>query len=129
VAKTLYVIRGLPGSGKSTLGEKLCPGRCFSADQFFETDGVYKFVGAKIPQAHAFCQENVRDAMSDGEDVAVANTFTRESEMLAYFNMASHAGYQVFVLSCENSFGNVHGVPEEAIVRMSNRWQNYYGGE
>ena len=64
-----------------------------------------------------------------GLSVAVANTFTRDFEMKAYREMANHLGVTIFVLSCETSFGNVHGVGEEAVERMSARWHNYYGVE
>jgi len=131
MAKTLYLIRGLPGSGKSTLGEILCPGRCFAADDFFVKDGVYNFDPVLLPAAHQECQRLAREALMDGSgaNVAISNTFTQKWEMKAYLEMAVYLGANVFVISCENSFGNVHGVPEETIDRMSGRWHNYYGKE
>ena len=55
---TLILVRGLPGSGKTTLAIKLAaayPGAaCLSADNYF-TDaltGEYRFDSAQLEQAH-----------------------------------------------------------------------------
>ena len=59
----LILLRGIPGSGKSTLGEIIlqCPGssspEVLSADNFFiDEKGDYNFDGSKLKQAHNECQ-------------------------------------------------------------------------
>lgn len=124
MGKVLYLIRGVPGSGKSSLGETLCPGLCFSADQYFERDGQYMWVGSQIPNAHHDCQQRTLEAMKQGHgQIAVANTFMAVKDMAVYKLYAAKHGYTVFVLTCENDFGNVHGVPEDAVARMAAKWQ------
>ena len=92
--KTLYIVRGLPGSGKSTFAHTLdCP--VFEADMFFvNSQGVYNFDFTKIKDAHAWCQEMVEDHMfNQHEKIAVSNTFTQEWEMKMYYDMAKTYGY------------------------------------
>ena len=134
--KTLYIVRGLPGSGKSTFAKKLV-GSDFlvcEADKYFidKTTGEYKFDITKIKDAHKYCQTLVGTYMRDSllndqfyREIAVSNTFTQEWEMLPYFELAEKYGYTVFVTIVENRHGgkNVHGVPEEKIDLMKNRFE------
>ena len=122
--KTLFLLRGLPGAGKSTLADSLGIDYV-EADMFFMQDGEYKFDGTKIKLAHEWCQDRVRKIMEYGMTVAVANTFTQEWEMEPYLEMAEEFGYRVNSLIVENRHGgkNTHGVPEEALTRMRNRFE------
>lgn len=122
--KTLYIVRGLPGSGKSSLGELLAPSNSFAADDYFtEFYGTYEFNPRLIGAAHNACQKNVEVAMQWGDGtIAVCNTFTQKWEAAPYFALAEKYGYSVFVIHCQNNFGNVHGVPDEGIEKMRARW-------
>lgn len=123
-SKTLYIIRGLPGSGKSSLARSLCGQNFHEADQYFMDGGVYKFDPTKLKEAHDWCLDQVRKDLEFGlQRVGVSNTFTQAWEMAPYRALAQELGYSVFVVACENNFGNVHGVPEEAIERMAKRWE------
>jgi len=57
--------------------------------------------------------------------IAVSNTFTQEWEMNPYLELAKQFGYVVFTVIVENRHGgkNVHGVPEEKIELMKNRFE------
>ena len=124
--KTLYITRGLPGSGKSTLAKKLASESwSYSADDFFTNKkGEYNFNPKLLGKAHDWCWGKVRDAMFIGvEAVAVANTFTQAWEAEKYYQIAEEYGYSVFVIECQNDFGNVHNVPQESIDAMKERWE------
>ena len=134
--KNLYIIRGLPGSGKSTFAKKLV-GDDFlvcEADKYFidKETGEYNFDFTKIKDAHKFCQDTVETYMKDSlvndqfyRDIVVSNTFTQEWEMKPYFELAKQYGYQVTSLIVENRHGgiNEHGVPEDKIEIMKNRFE------
>lgn len=120
----LFLLRGLPGSGKSTLAKSV-GGFHIEADQFFMVDGEYKFDASKLKWAHELCGMECERAMKDGIKVVVSNTFTQEWEMKPYFELAEKYGYRVYSLIVENRHGGVneHGVPEEKLEQMKNRFE------
>ncbi len=124
--KLLFIVRGLPGSGKTTLAHIIANGVCSADDYFTDSEGNYNFDPSKLKAAHADCQSRVEQHMTYGEPlVAVANTFTQEWEMEHYLNLAKEYGYMVQSIIVENRHGgeNIHGVPDESITKMRNRFQ------
>ena len=104
------------------------------ADKYFidKETGEYNFDFTKIKDAHKFCQDTVETYMKDSlvndqfyRDIVVSNTFTQEWEMKPYFELAKQYGYQVTSLIVENRHGgiNEHGVPEDKIEIMKNRFE------
>lgn len=126
---TLYLIRGLPGSGKTTLAKELVSrlgGVHFEADHFFYNEsGDYNFDASHLHRAHKECQRRTWEAMdSNIQNIIVSNTFTTEKEMQPYLDLARVYKYKVVTLIVENRHGNssVHDVPEETMVKMRNRF-------
>jgi predicted kinase len=127
--KKLILLRGLPGSGKSTMAKILGNGANQShheADMYFMQDGTYQFDGSKLKDAHAWCKDSVRKNMERNfNTIVVSNTFTQEWEMEAYYELAKEHGYTVFSLVVENRHGGVneHGVPADNLKRMKDRFE------
>tara|TARA_A100000172_G_C3008150_1_gene98752 strand:+ start:95 stop:685 length:591 start_codon:yes stop_codon:yes gene_type:complete len=121
----LFLVRGLPGSGKTTIAQQLTQ-HYVEADMFFMKDGRYNFDPAKLPQAHKWCLQQTKDFMTlwGYEKIAVSNTFTEEWEMAEYVNLAKKNGYKVHTLVVENRHGSesIHDVPEATMQAMEDRF-------
>jgi len=124
----LIIVRGLPGSGKSTVAKSFGLFHV-EADMFFMHDGVYDWDAGRVSKAHRWCADMVRTAMINGSDVAVSNTFTQKWELQNYIEIASQYNYDVRVIRCIADFGNVHSVPAEALAKMKARFEDYEGEE
>ena len=138
----LVLIRGAPGSGKSTYAglladKELVQGRPvvqLEADMYFtRPDGVYDFNPKLLGNAHEWCQMRVRNNLkfcSDDEypgTVIVANTFTRVWEMMPYLDMAKECEATVEVYRCTGEYQNIHGVPDDKVRQMRERMQPFEG--
>lgn len=128
--KELFLLRGLPGAGKSTLAKMLVGDKDYchkEADMYFvDRDGNYKFNPSQLKDAHKWCQDEIEFAMKyDHSPVVVSNTFTQEWEMQSYYELAEKYGYRVHSLIVENRHGGVneHGVPEDKLEIMKNRFE------
>jgi predicted kinase len=129
----LILLRGLPGSGKTTLAKTILQLResdepeILSADDFFISEnGEYDFDSAKIKEAHQYCQFRCSERMRQQKaKIVVANTFTQEWEMKIYFEMAERYNYRVHTVVVENRHGseNVHNVPEDKLQKLKERFE------
>lgn len=123
----IILLRGVSGSGKSTVAELITDkDNICCADDFFMVNGEYVFDGAKLKEAHEYCRTKCRLRMAvKAPIIIVANTFTREWEMQEYYDLAKEFNYRVHSIIVENRHEgkNVHNVPEEVIEKMKNRFE------
>jgi len=123
-----YIVRGLPGSGKTTLAKKLVHLKYhFEADKYFINDkGEYKFEPKNIEKAHEWCLECARIVMEKNRsNIAISNTFIKYWEYKKYIQIAKENNYKVQVISCHGEWENIHGVPHGRIKRMKERWEDH----
>lgn len=123
--KVLIIVRGLPGSGKSTFAELLGNVQICTADDYFMTSGAYQFKQEDLGAAHLKCQQKCENLMkANTPRIAVANTATTSREIAPYTGLAEKYGYKVFSVVVENRHGgsNVHNVPPETIEKMRGRF-------
>jgi predicted kinase len=129
--KSLILLRGLPGSGKTTIANVLSEEGKYpvhSIDSYFtnpETE-AYQFEYDKNHLAYKNCEEQTRASLSSGyPKVFVDNTFTLEWEMEPYFKMAAEFGYLIFVMTIENRHGNtnIHEISNEQVEKMAGKYK------
>lgn len=143
MAKICYILRGLPGTGKSELAKNLASGGresrlgIFSTDEHFMVDGEYQFDPSKLGEYHAYNLRNATQFMESFKspihtiNCIIDNTNTQHWEYEKYEEAAKENGFMVQIISIEwkrediplYAERNSHGVPEEAIYRMAERWE------
>lgn len=123
--KILYIIRGIPGSGKTTLAYKLT-NNVAEADQFMYEDGEYKWHPSKLKMAHTKCFEKIENFMKNNiTPIAVSNTFIKIKEFKPYIELAEKYNYMVEIKECNGEFQNEHNVSAETIERMKRNFQKF----
>lgn len=125
----LFLIRGVPGSGKSSFAQDLLDslvvGAVCEADSYFTNGhGDYVFDASKLKEAHNYCEELARSNLKIGVSVAVSNTSTTEKEVEVYRKIAEEFGAQFISLVVESRHGgkNLHNVPADKIQQMKQRF-------
>ncbi|ENK2107848.1 ATP-binding protein [Vibrio alginolyticus] len=121
--QTLTLVRGLPGSGKSTYAKTL-DAILVEADQFFiDKNDNYQYGPALIKTAHAWCQLETKRLLRAGFDVVVANTFVKNWEMSFYKSLADEVNISFEVIEINGKYQNIHGVPNAVIARMRKQFE------
>jgi predicted kinase len=139
--KTLIIMRGLPGSGKSTRAKELQEeGVIHSTDTYF-TDpisGEYKFDFEKAKEYHQNNLEAAIESMKAGiSPIIIDNTNTQRWEFQKYLDAAEEYGYDVkietidptnysedFIKELAERQKKTHNVPEQVIIDMLKRWED-----
>ena len=123
----LTLIRGIPGSGKTTMASKL-DARLVEADMFFVgKDGKYSHCPQYIKDAHAWCRLEMKRLLTAGYDVVVANTFIKGWELQSYINATQNLDIEleVEVIEAEGKYQNIHGVPDWTVERMNQQLETF----
>lgn len=97
----LLILRGLPGTGKSSLGKKLAEafnGVQFESDKNFTIAGDYRFDPTLCGLSHELTQAEARQAMAHHLPlVVISNTATRHWEYQVYVEAGRQFGYTIVI--------------------------------
>lgn len=132
--RTVTILRGISGSGKSTYTAANLPNAFVaSADKFFMRDGDYKFDPKQLGNAHSWCFRQFEAALQQGVDeVVLDNTNTKLWEFEKYVAAAEKYGYAVTVVRLKvdpkiAAARNLHGVPADKVQQMQDRFEDFEG--
>jgi tRNA uridine 5-carbamoylmethylation protein Kti12 len=127
-----YIMRGIPGSGKSTIAKHLAgdDGVIHSTDDYFYIDGEYRFDETRLREFHdknfaAFC-----NSLRERKPVVICdNTNIKRIDAKPYADAAKAAGYVVVYVvmpipSLEEALRrNVHNLSPETIQKMMEEFE------
>lgn len=133
----LYIIRGLPGVGKSTLGNYLKQlGKVdviHEADDYFtDVNRNYNFDSTKLSEAHNSCKKKVYEDLMQQKNVALCNTNSKRWEFNYYIQFCNQNNIYIKVITLIPppnitddilAKRNVHEVPRSVISNMRERFE------
>jgi len=150
MAAPVFIMRGISGSGKSTVARQLkeawdstiaatndekvvslCECRIISADDYFVgKDGVYSFNPNRLKEAHAWAKESFENCLENPHcAIIVDNTNTRRWEYNHYVVAAEAAGRPVKIIRMVAdpdvaAARNAHGLTSEMVWKQFNRFED-----
>ena len=129
--KTVMILRGMPGSGKSEVAKQLkeaAGATVVSLDDFRIVDGEYKFIPAREREVVAAYKDAFQAAL-DREDgfIVVDNCNSREWEFVQEWSKAEDRGYMVHIIEVQAEIEEClerqsHPIPVDKMQEIFSRW-------
>lgn len=125
----LVIMRGLPGSGKSTFARNLTDIIVIEADMWWYRNPQrdYQFDMTLLSRAHRWARQTVEAFLANGQGVAIANTNLTFSEAKDYVGFAKALGCPITVYTMDRdvNYGSLHNVPKEVMERMYKKMESH----
>ncbi|MGX9416365.1 AAA family ATPase [Vibrio sp. RC27] len=123
MSQRLILIRGLPGSGKTTLARSFAAVHIEADMYFIDHKGEYRFDANRLKDAHQWCFQTAVASLLEGHSIVVSNTFIQYWEMKPYIEFATKKQIAIDVICCVGEFENIHGVNDDTRDKMRKKWQ------
>lgn len=136
-SKIVIIMRGCPGSGKSTASQALIDylsvthvipeefsSKCSADDYMRNRCGEYEYDHTKIGMVHKHCKEKFEASLAEHKKlIIVDNTNIKPFEFKFYVDAARRQGYDVYQWELEPRFENIHGVPLDKLEQMRKNYK------
>lgn len=119
----LVIVRGLPGSGKSTYGFKR-GFVCLEGDMLrFDGDGVYQYKPEENYAIYNKIFGLVDTLLYAGHCVTVCNTHTRMQQMDTFIKIGEVYKADIEIVEMTENYGSIHDIPDAHMVKMAAEWE------
>ena len=117
--KMLYLLCGMPFSGKTTLGKCVAQylnSPYISLDEINEARGLFGGNGIAVEEwekTHSLAMQQLQDLMQSGEDIVLDDTSCFRWLRDRFRNFGSHYGYQTIIIFLDISLSKIWNRIEE----------------
>jgi hypothetical protein len=121
----LLIVRGLPGSGKSTYVRNNYPGIfTMETDMFNTSCGQYQWTIDRSKECIRLIKKFLNELYKskNSPDICLTGVFGRLISFYNYIDGAIINKYDVYIKTLTTQYGNIHSVPLETMINFKNNF-------
>lgn len=129
----LIILRGFPGSGKSTLGLEIYNQfgiQYIEPDSFITKGSLYNYYGDNYDDALIRCKKFILDNLGF-MDICIGDVFPTKYELNDLISLAIQCYSNYIIIDLpkisfkESYLRNIHSVNKDDLIRMYEKWEDY----